>query len=62
MNFINVKKFRKKLYKNKSLLQEVINDIFTNIRNYENNKYLINEYNLNKKLYRELIKIKSGLK
>lgn len=62
LNFINIKKFRRKLYNNKSLLQEVANDIFTNIRNYSDNEYLISEYNLNKKLYSELIKIERGLK
>lgn len=62
LNFINIKKFRKELYNNKSLLKEVVNDIFTNVRNYSNNEYLTSEYNLNKKLYKELIKIKRGLK
>lgn len=60
LNFINIKKFRKGLYNNNLLLKEVINDIFTNVRNYSNNEYLINEYNLNKKLYEKLIKIKRG--
>ena len=59
LNFINVKKFRKELYNNQSLLQEVINDIFTNIRNYSNNDYLIHEYNLNKKLYQALKKVQA---
>lgn len=57
LNFINIKKFRNMLYNNKTLLQEVINNIYTNIRNCENNDYLIYDYNLNKKLYHELKKI-----
>lgn len=57
-NFINISKFRKMLYNNKnSILNIVLNKISQNIRNYANNEYLINEYNLNKKLYKELIKI-----
>lgn len=56
-NFINISKFRKMLYNNKFLLQQVINSIYTNIRNYKDNKYLIYEYNLNKKLYHELKRI-----
>ena len=58
-NFINIKKFRNMLYNNKLLLQEVANDIFTNIRNYSNNDYLIHEYNLNKKLYQALKRIQT---
>jgi len=57
LNFINITKFRKELYNNKSLLQKVINDIYTNIRNYADNDYLTSEYNLNEKLYHELKKI-----
>lgn len=57
LNFINIRKFRKELYNNKSLLQQVINNIYTNIRNYKDNEYLIYYYNLNKKLYHELKKI-----
>ena len=57
LNFINIGKFKKELYNNKLLLQEVINDIAANVRNYSNNKYLIYEYNLNKKLYNELKKM-----
>lgn len=58
LNFINISKFRKMLYNNeKSVLNITLNSIYVNIRNYANNKYLINEYNLNKKLYHELEKI-----
>lgn len=58
LNFINVSKFRKILYKNKNdILNITLDYIYRNIRNYANNKYLINEYNLNKKLYHELKKI-----
>lgn len=57
LNFINVRKFRKKLYNDKFLLQQIINDLYVNIRNYQDNEYLIYEYNLNKKLYHELKKI-----
>ena len=59
LNFINVKKFRKKIYNNKSLLQLVINNIYTNVRNYANDNCLTYEYNLNKKLYHELEKIQA---
>ena len=59
LNFINVKKFRKKIYNNKSLLQLVINNIYTNVRNYANDNCLIYGYNLNKKLYHELEKIQA---
>lgn len=57
LNFINVTKFRKKLYNDKALLNTIINNIRINVKNYANNKYLIKEYNLNKKLYKELLKI-----
>ena len=57
LNFINITKFRKELYNNKSLLQKVINDIYINVRNYADNDYLTSEYNLNEKLYHELKKI-----
>jgi hypothetical protein len=61
LNFINVSKFRKMLYKNeKSILNITLNTIYLNIRNYSNNEYLVNEYNLNKKLYSELKKIQKG--
>jgi hypothetical protein len=60
-NFINISKFRNMLYKNeKGILNIVLNSIYTNICNYSNNEYLINEYNLNKKLYQALKKIKKG--
>jgi hypothetical protein len=60
-NFINVSKFRNMLEKNKkNILDITLNSISQNIRNYANNKYLIKEYNLNKKLYFELKKIKKG--
>jgi hypothetical protein len=60
-NFINTSKFRNMLYENKKgILDITLNSIALNIRNYANNKYLINEYNLNKKLYFELKKIKKG--
>ena len=58
-NFISIKKFRNMLYNNNLLLQEVAKDIFTNIRNYSNNDYLIHEYNLNKKLYQALKRIQT---
>lgn len=57
LNFINAKKFRRLLYNDKPLLQQVINTIYTNIRNYKDNKYLTYYYNLNKELYHELKKI-----
>lgn len=58
-NFINISKFRNMLYKNeKGILTDTLNSIYSNIRNYSNNKYLIRECNLNKKLYHELKKIK----
>jgi hypothetical protein len=61
LNFINVSKFRKMLYKNeKGILNITLNTIYLNIRNYSNNEYLVNEYNLNKKLYSELKKIQKG--
>jgi hypothetical protein len=61
INFINVSKFRNMLHKNKKgILDITLNSIALNIRNYANNKYLIKEYNLNKKLYFELKKIKKG--
>lgn len=60
LNFVNVTKFRKELYNNNSLLQKIKSNIITNIQNYSNNKYLINEYNLNKKLYKELLNIEKG--
>jgi hypothetical protein len=61
LNFINVSKFRKMLYKNeKGILNITLNTIYTNVRNYSNNKYLINEYNLNKELYHKLKKIQKG--
>jgi hypothetical protein len=60
-NFINISKFRNMLYKNKKgILNIVLNSIYTNIRNYANNEYLISEYNLNKKLYHALKKIQKG--
>ena len=59
LNFINISKFRNMLYKNKkSILSITLNSITQNVRNYANNKYLIKEYNLNKKLYQELLNIK----
>lgn len=59
LNFVNVSKFRKILYKNKNdILNITLDSIYENIRNYANNKYLINEYNLNKKLYKKLLNIK----
>lgn len=61
LNFINAKKFRRLLYNDKPLLQQVINTIYTNIRNYADNEYLMHEYNLNKELYKKLIKIKKEL-
>ena len=61
-NFINISKFRNMLYNNKSLLQKVINNIYTNICNCKDNNYLIYEYNLNKKLYHELKKIQMEVK
>jgi hypothetical protein len=61
LNFINISKFRNMLYKNKKgILNIVLNSIYTNIRNYANNEYLISEYNLNKKLYHALKKIQKG--
>ena len=57
-NFINVSKFRKALYNNKDVLNSTLNSITQNVRNYANNEYLIKEYNLNKKLYQELLNIK----
>ena len=57
-NFINVSKFRKALYNNKDVLSITLNSISQNVRNYANNEYLIKEYNLNKKLYQELLNIK----
>lgn len=61
LNFINISKFRNMLYNNeKSILNITLDSIYVNIRNYANNKYLINEYNLNKKLYHELKKIQRG--
>lgn len=62
LNFINISKFRNMLYNNKKgILTATLNSIYANIRNCANNKYLINEYNLNKKLYHELKKIQRGL-
>jgi len=61
-NFINISKFRNMLYNNKSLLQKVINHIYTNMRNCKDNNYLIYEYNLNKKLYHELKEIQMEVK
>ena len=59
LNFINISKFRNMLYKNKkSILSITLNSIVQNVRNYANNEYLIKEYNLNKKLYQELLNIK----
>lgn len=59
LNFINISKFRNMLYKNKkSILNITLNSIVQNIQNYSNNEYLIREYNLNKKLYKELLNIK----
>ena len=58
LNFINVSKFRKALYNNKDVLNSTLNSIVQNIQNYSNNEYLIREYNLNKKLYKELLNIK----
>ena len=59
LNFINISKFRNMLYKNKkSILNITLNSITQNVRNYANNEYLIKEYNLNKKLYKELLNIK----
>ena len=59
LNFINISKFRNMLYKNKkSILSITLNSIVQNVRNYANNEYLIKEYNLNKKLYKELLNIK----
>jgi len=60
LNFINISKFRNILHKNKSIFNITLNSISQNIRNYANNEYLINEYNLNKKLYSELKKIQKG--
>jgi hypothetical protein len=54
-NFINISKFRNMLYKNeKGILNITLNTIYTNVRNYANNEYLIKEYNLNKELYHVL--------
>jgi hypothetical protein len=62
-NFINVSKFRNMLYENKKgILNITLNSIALNIRNYANNEYLANEYNLNKKLYKELKKIQKEVK
>lgn len=59
LNFINISKFRNMLYNNeKGILSITLNSIYVNIRNYANNKYFIKEYNLNKKLYKELLNIK----
>lgn len=59
LNFINISKFRNMLYNNeKGILNITLNSIYVNIRNYANNKYFIKEYNLNKKLYEELLNIK----
>lgn len=59
LNFINFSKFRNMLYNNeKGILNITLNSIYVNIRNYANNKYFIKEYNLNKKLYKELLNIK----
>lgn len=59
LNFINISKFRNMLYSNeKSVLNITLNSIYVNIGNYQNNEYLIKEYNLNKKLYKELLNIK----
>lgn len=59
LNFINFSKFRNMLYNNeKGILNITLNSIYVNIRNYANNKYFIKEYNLNKKLYEELLNIK----
>lgn len=59
LNFINISKFRNMLYNNeKGILSIILNSIAQNIRNYQNNEYLIKEYNLNKKLYKELLNIK----
>lgn len=61
LNFINISKFRNMLYNNgKGILNITLNSIYVNMRNYANNKYLINEYNLNKKLYHGLKKIQRG--
>lgn len=57
LNFINISKFRNMLYNNEKILNIILNNIYGNIRNYANNKYLVYEYNLNKKLYHELKKI-----
>jgi hypothetical protein len=55
LNFINISKFRNMLYKNeKGILNITLNTIYTNVRNYANNEYLIKEYNLNKELYHVL--------
>lgn len=63
LNFINISKFENMLYNNeKGILNIVLSSIYVNIRNYANNKYLINEYNLNKKLYHELKKIQKEVK
>ncbi len=62
LNFINVTRFRKMLYNEKDILHLALNSISQNVRNYANNKYLINEYNLNKKLYKELLNIKKEVK
>lgn len=63
VNFINITKFRKMLYTNKkSILSITLNSIYQNINNYANNKYLINEYNVNKRLYEELLNIKKEVK
>lgn len=51
LNFINISKFRNMLYNNeKGILSITLNSIAQNIRNYQNNEYLIKEYNLNKKV------------
>lgn len=59
LNFINIRKFKNMLYNNKPLLQLIINNIYTNIRNCKDNEYLIYDYNLNKKLYYELKKVQA---
>ena len=46
----------------KSILSITLNSIYQNINNYANNKYLINEYNVNKRLYEELLNIKKEVK
>lgn len=62
LNFINISKFENMLYNNeKGILTITLNLIAQNVRNYQDNKYLIKEYNLNKKLYKKLLNIKKRM-